>query len=376
MGGAPRLATYIANTSGATDTATLSLNPALTTTNSRSPKSTDLSTSFSLAAMKAAVEQKNPLGRPFYDSSVGLRRFSISLTDSFPGGSKATADQGSNSYGIKFVINPRDPARHTAALCNFFAEAQLQHSAAMESLVAQLSSYLYTALGANLHTMLGLDAQVVTSEQEFRTSVSTDTKTLGKVISNAPSELQLEINLLIERAMPQILQSALQEPELAGSAQYLKSIVNAPQFAVEYSARISKGSSANLYRTQLDYDQAFWKQLTGTTNVGYDFQNAQTAGSLNRNIGRIVEQFSYPILPYKNWSLKLAVSGEGDWGSHGVPMYKSQGKLTVAVFPGCEIPLAVTLVNRTATVNRADIKGQAGLTVDFTKLWIHSKPIY
>lgn len=365
--------TTLANTSGASDTATLSLNPALTTTNSRSPKSTDIATSFSLAALNAAVQARNPLEGTYYQSSRDLRRISISLTDSFPGGSKATADQGSNSYGVKFVINPRDTTstKNTVALCTFFTDAQLQSSAAFKSALVKVATYLYTASQAQVHTTLGLDQQVLNDQKQFAEAMTSNTQLLGALISNAPKDLQPEINMLVEQAIPEILNQAMVDSRLSKAAQTLKSMINAPQFAVEYSARISKGSSSNLYRTQVDYDQTFWK-LTATTNVGYDFQNAQTQGAQNRHIGRLVQQFQYPVpWPYKRVTPKFAASGEGDWGSNGAPIYKTQGKLTFTLFAGVDVPFAVTYVSRTGAKNQSDVKGQMGLAIDFTKLWVH-----
>jgi hypothetical protein len=364
--------TTLANTSGASDTATLSLSPSLTTTNSRSPKSTDIGTSFSLAALFAAVKAKNPLDPDYYASSRPLRRFSVSLTDSFPSGS-ATADQGSNSYGLKFVVNPRDSlsGKHTNQLCQFFSDADLQRSPAFKSALSRLAMFLYTASAVQLHTALGLDSQVMSSQQQFAEAMSTDTKALAEFISQAPQEIQPEISRLMEQAIPEILHQGLTDRSLSRAGKTLQALVNAPQFAVEYAARISKGLGANLYRTQLDYDQTFWK-ITGTTNAGFDFQNAQTQGAHNRSIGRVVEQLQYPVpWPVKQITLKVAASGEGDWGSNGTPIYKSQGKLTFGLFSGFDLPLSVTYVNRTAGVNRGDVKGQLGVAIDFTRLWVH-----
>ena len=138
--------------------------------------------------------------------------------------------------------------------------------------------------------------------------MSSHTKALGELIARAPQEIQAQTSLLMEQAIPEILHQALTDRTLSTARKTLQGLVNAPQFAVEYAARISKGSGANLYRTQVNYDQTFWK-ITATTNAGYDFQNAQSQGQRNRNIGRFVEQFQYPLpWPGKRLTLKFAAS--------------------------------------------------------------------
>ena len=72
--------------------------------------------------------------------------------------------------------------------------------------------------------------------------------------------------------------------------------------------------------------------------------------------------------------LKLGLSGEGKWGDNGGPQYKAQCAITITPISGFDLPLSVTYVNRTPGVDRADLKGQLGINVDFAKLLKRPSP--
>ena len=367
-----------------TDVATLSLNPAATTTNSRTPKSTDVSTSFSLAALAAGITQQSPLGSGFYGTSLAakLRRFAFSATDSFPGQSSATVSKGSETYGLKFQIYSRlNKAREalkayfeTLAALNpdFQVPANLDVNASpIEQDLTKIRAYVVTQL-VTRPTVMGLEGQPLDREgAEQKTASTAD---IDRAVACGLAAKDGALDSLLKQTAEHLLANA-------GMTAEIKKNQNGPEFAIESSARLSKGTSPNVYRNQLDYSQAFAKKtLTNTINLGFDFQNAQMAATRNRNIARFVEQIQFPFNIYhrdvKNGRLKLAVGGEGDWGSNGPPMYKGLGKLTVTAFAGCDIPIAVNYVNRTTGVNRGDIRAQVGIAFDFTKLWVRPpKPV-
>jgi hypothetical protein len=370
----------LADSANPTDLATLSLNPAATATNSRTPKSTDLSTSFSLAAVVAAITQQSPLGSGFYSTAAAenLRRFSFTATDSFPGQSSATVSQGSETYGLKFRVYPGS-GRKQASLFEFFREreddlnamnfgeamALTSNSSVFRQGVAKIRAYLVTQM-VTTPAAVGYDRGNQFSQQEAQEATASVEK-LDEDIECALAAKDRSLDSLLEQTAAQLLA----DPEMS---QLVKENQNEPEFSVESSARLSKGTSPNLYRNQLDYGQTFVGTFTNTINLGFDFQNAQTSASQNRNIARLVEQIQFPFNVYhrdirKGW-LKLTLGGEGDWGSNGPPVYKALGKLTLTPFPGFDVPIAVNYANRTSGVDRGDIRALIGIAIDFTKLWV------
>jgi hypothetical protein len=372
--------TSLADSAVPTDLATLNFNPSATTTNSRTPKSTDVSSSFSLAALDAAVTQHSPLAAEFYSSGIAedLRRLSFSVTDSFPGQTSATVSQGSETYALKFQLS-RTPSRTRKFLLSFFEEQEERLGIALNGSsmafatnasvfqrgIVRIRQYIVTQLVIS-PALLGFDGGTQINEAEAEDRIDTIEK-LDESVGCALAAKDQALDSLLEQTAAQLLT----DPTMRKLEQ---EEARAPKVAVESSARLSKGSGPNLYRNQLDYNQTFFKTLTNTINLSFDFQNAQTPSSKNRDIARLADQVQLPFNIYhrdiRSGKLKLTVGGEGDWGSNGAPVYKALGKLTITPFSGIDIPVSVNYSNRTPGLDRGDIRAQVGISVDFLKLWV------
>ena len=173
----------------------------------------------------------------------------------------------------------------------------------------------------------------------------------------------------IDRRIEQKIQS--QAEVLKATQKVIKKITQRTQIAFAFTARISKGIGANLYREELIFDRPLFSTFSGTVNTSYDFQNALSKTGLNRHIGRFVGAIQTPLgktswLPSKK-PFSIGVSGEGDWGTNGTPIYRAQFKLTIPIVAGLNLPLSFTYANRTS-VPLADVRGQMGIVADFGKL--------
>jgi len=177
-----------------------------------------------------------------------------------------------------------------------------------------------------------------------------------------------------ERQIERIIQDniASQVGLLKAINRVVKHIRQAPQLSTIFTSRISNGSSPNLYRFGFVYDTGVVGQLNSTTNLSYDFMNVQQAGSKNRNIFRLVQQFQYVALsahgvPKRNL-VTVTVSGEGDWGSPGAPVYKANAKLTLSAMAGVDLPLSFAYTSLIPSTGESDVKFQAAFTFDFSKI--------
>jgi hypothetical protein len=377
--GGPALAdnsSSLVDMSGASDVASASMNFFGLTTKSRSSNSSDLTTSTSLYALYAAAARFNPLDFEQFTDHPTLRRLSISLTDSFAEGATAKASDGSYTYGAKFVaVNGRDltsgvNSTRVDQIANALATSSIPYGGA----TGEIRDYLFIRFSD-----LVVDPSVVDSSERHRQFVSAVNDEGKKAFSKLLTALLADetaitiVDQIINRLIPSEL------PLISTVETNVKAIQTAGQLSIGFSSKISKGTGANTYRFEAIYDRPPVPWFKTTTNVGYDFQNAQTASSRNRNIARFAEQVQIPLNGYKSppkVPLKLGLSGEGKWGDNGGPQYKAQCAITITPIPGFDLPLSVTYVNRTPGVDRADLKGQLGINVDFAKLLKRSTPTF
>jgi hypothetical protein len=360
--------------SGASDVAAATMNLAGLTTKSRSGNTSDFSTSTSLYALYAAAGRFDPLDFEHFTDHSTLRRLSISLTDSFAEGATTKATDGSYTYGAKFVaINGRDltsgvNSMRVDQIANALASSSPGYAAGM----GEIRDYLFS-----IFADFAVDPTVTNQAERHRQFVASvddaakDTFSKVLVALRSNEAAMATVDQIINRMVPSQL------PLLDTVKTNVTEIQRAGQLSFGFSSKLSKGNSANTYRSEMIYDKPPVPWFKTTTNLGYDFQNAQMTGQKNRNIARFAEQIQVPLNGYHatpKVPLKLGLSGEGKWGSNGPPMYKAQGQITITPIPGLDLPLSVTYVNRTPGVDRADLKGQLGINFDFAKLFKRTPP--
>jgi hypothetical protein len=374
--------TTLVDRSSSPDIVGASLNLAGLASKSKSANSSDFSLSLSMYGVYAALKSTSPLERQFYDRprSQTWRRLSFSFGRSFPEDPTATVGQGSNSYGAKFLLShsrdPYDPSNIDDFKCAM-GEGHNAHCHRID--IAQsyaqdfveIQNYLYRKYYDSLAAQFGREPAfaIVFSDTDTRLNfvhlVSMSPALFHVLLGKLTGEDQAFIVSHLRRSLEAqtLLTSRLQN--------LVKDIKRHAQISLGFSSRISKDGGNNLYRTELAVDKGIWK-ISSTTNASYDFQNAQKTMTLNRQIGRLAEQVTVPLIPEKdptsNSPGKLAISGEGDWGTNGAPIYKAQGKITMTAFSGFDIPFAVTYTNKAGMNNKPDLKRQVGFAFDFAKI--------
>lgn len=343
----------LANSSSAPDVVGISLNPAVFATKSRSSNSTDFSATVNLYALYSAEKKTNPYDQAIYDNKYEWRRLSFNIGRSYPEDNAATAAQGSSTYQAKYLVagsrDVGDPANR-----KLLADLPGALSASMVDYANIYSEVEAYVLGIYKTEMNGAAPPSRSSDQmrAFIAGLSGDS--LREVQRIIGTRVESQANLF------RVTKSAVDK------------ITRRTQISVDFTSRISKGTGSNLYRSEAIFDRPLFWKFSSTANLSYDFQNAQTSTSVNRQIGRIAEAVKFPVassewLPTKA-PPSITVSGEADFGSHGTPIYKGQFKLSIPVLSGLDLPISFLYVNRTATVPRADIKAQLGLAIDTSKL--------
>jgi hypothetical protein len=318
------------------------------------PNSTDYSVAVSLYAVYSLLRTTNPFDLHFYDSTSAWRKFSFNFVDSYPSEKASTISQGSRTYGATFLLHGSrdigDPSNQDklASLNMQIGAASGDFGIAYHQIVDYLFKY---------------------SAQKDRRKF-TDTMENEDFFRSVMSRLSSEDERQIEEILKKYIES--QVALMTAIRRVAEEIKKSPQLSTIFTSRISKGTSSNLYRFGLAYDRGIVGQLNSTTNLSYDFMNAQLSRTRNRNILRLVEQVQYVALsthsiPKRNITV-LTGSGEGDWGSNGAPVYKANVKITLSAMAGIDVPLSFTYTSLIPSTGKSDVKFQAALAFDISKI--------
>lgn len=351
--------TSLVNMTAASDIASVSTTLSPLSSKSRTLNSTDLSSTFSAYGIYAMLHQTSPLDPDLFVRKRALRGLSIMYGDSFPSDKGATADQGSRTYGVKYLIHAgRDLSSSSNAGKRDSIITALKNQIPQYARgVDEIANYLFQRLEQG--------SQTAAARESFERRLADSNFFPGMLAQLNESDFR-RIDSIIDQIVPS--QLGLKNASTAVA----REVLHASQWSAGFSAKISKGNGANTYRSEFIHDKPFAAWLKESLNIGWDFQNAQKPGAKNRQIARIVLQTETPLNGYAGKTpripLSLIAASEGDWETNGTPIYKAQLKLKVTIFPGVDLPLAGSYVNRTASVPRADLKGQLNISFDFAKI--------
>jgi hypothetical protein len=318
------------------------------------PNSTDYSVSVSMYAFYSFFRAANPFDPHLYDNTSTWRKVSFNFVDSYPSEKTSSISTGSRTYGTTFLLHG---SRDVGDPDNQQKLATLRTQVGLASgdfakLFHEILSYLITY---SSDKDLGKFADEMENPYFF-----------GAIIGRMSSAGERHVEQIICNTLT--AQIALMKA-ING---VVKEIAHTPQLSALFTSRISRGTSPNLYRFGLAYDSGVVGQLNSTTDMSYDFMNAQQPVSRNRQVFRLVQQFQYVALstsglPKRN-ILALAGSGEGDWGSNGAPVYKANAKVTVSAMAGVDFPLSFTYTSLIPGTGKSDVKFQAAFAFDFSKI--------
>jgi hypothetical protein len=344
--------TALADSSASPDLLGLSASPASFATRSLSPNANDFSGTLNLYAVYALAKEVDPFELRFYERTSNWRRFSVSVDHSMSVDNlKSDLVGNTNTYMAKVVLfGFRDfAANGNHNKVNEVLKTMSRADRDFAQLTLEVIQYLF-------------DHHQGPGEDEITFS--------GRIKSDFQSVTFTRDD---RRAIGNFVHSHLKAQEVVdqGLEKTMKGIQSQLQVAADFTSRLSYSGGANLYRAEVAADKGFKEgKFVSTTNLSYDFQNARSAATQNRQIARVVEQMSVPIKGIARWTddpILPSLSGEGDFGTNGVPTYKAQFKIVVPVRLGWAAPLTLQYANRTAVGPRADLKVQLGLTFDLDK---------
>jgi hypothetical protein len=318
------------------------------------PNSTDYSVAVSMYAFYSFFRAANPFDPYLYDNTSTWRKVSFSFVDSYPSDKTSMISSGSRTYGTTFLLHGSrdvgDPSNEQK-LSSLSAQVGLA-SGGFANLYHEILSYFIT----------------YSSEKDFGrfTDQMESPYFFGAIIGRLSTDGERHVEQIIHNNLKS--QTALMKT-ING---VVKEMAHTPQLSALFTSRISRGTSPNLYRFGFAYDCGVVGDFNSTTNISYDFMNAQLPISTNRQVFRLVQQFQYVVLStsglQKRNIVALASSGEGDWGSNGAPVYKANAKVTLSLMAGIDFPLSFTYTSLIPGTGKSDVKFQAAFAFDFSKV--------
>jgi hypothetical protein len=150
-----------------------------------------------------------------------------------------------------------------------------------------------------------------------------------------------------------------------------------PQLSASFTTKQRDTDGVNEYRGQLVFDKGLNERLAFSGNASWDGRDGDDAGMREEGQGGRVaaalqyEPFKDPLFGPK--PLRITLGGEGAWLQDVTPTYKGQLKLNLPIprvlwLTGVEIPISLTVANRTELVDESEVRGLVGFTIDTSQL--------
>jgi hypothetical protein len=358
--------TTLANSSEAPTLFSASINPAPFATRSLSPNANDFSGTLNLDVLYAAATRADPMGLVMYGGESNWDRFSVTVDHSASVDNLATdIPANTNTYMAKASILPKVPTvlispKQDVGGRDRHPISTITGDPLFKKLKEGVVDFLYKTYRA-LYETDGSGKDPAQFEKTHLTG--TGFREIWGRLTRADK------NEISDRVASYLMDARkLGDPWLDAMFERLQDQLGV---SADFTSRISYSGKPNLYRAEAIFDKGFGTgTFNSTTNLSYDFQDSQSTTPKNRQILRVVEQMTVPLgsVPWTpSVPVKEVLSGEGDFGTNGTPMYKGQFKIVVPLPLGWAVPLVFQYANRTAAGPRPDIKAQIGLTLDLDK---------
>jgi hypothetical protein len=155
--------------------------------------------------------------------------------------------------------------------------------------------------------------------------------------------------------------------------QKIEEFQKAPQISFSFLTK-QRSDGDDDYQSQAIVDVGLARRLNLTANGSYEGKTKRLGS--DENGGRVAAQLQFQPLP-DNLSgpkpLRLSLGFDGAWMTSERPTYKGQIKINLPIpriqaLSGLEIPLSVTIANRSDLVNETEVRGLIGFTVDTSQV--------
>jgi hypothetical protein len=141
------------------------------------------------------------------------------------------------------------------------------------------------------------------------------------------------------------------------------------QLALSFTTTQRKGKRPDEYAGTLTFDKGMG---TNSITMNGSFIQKKTPGGKDSNGGQFAAAFHIPLNAFKPLGYKdpllLSIEANATGMTDVAPIYKAQAKLTIPLLAGMEIPISVSVANRTEFIKEKEVKGKFGFTFDLSKV--------
>jgi hypothetical protein len=140
------------------------------------------------------------------------------------------------------------------------------------------------------------------------------------------------------------------------------------QLALSFTTIQRKHSRPDEYVGTFTFDKGLGNN---SITVNGSFMATKTPAGKSSQGGQFAAAFHLPLrglspLAYKDPML-LSIEANGKGMTNATPMFVAQAKLTIPLMAGVNIPISVSVANRTEFVKEKEVKGKFGFTFDLSK---------
>lgn len=311
---------------------------------------------FSAYALKSVLSNEDPLDPEIYNSNKNWRSVSFTAGYEVP---ENTNDR-EPIFGIKWLAyNGRDLSNSDNQAEIAKVQAALNGSAiAFASIADDVRLYMFIALKKRTKLPTG-----VTTQGDFDALLFAPAS-FAPILAALTDDEKKNIDKIISKYI-----SAFVNLD-AVSKSVVKTIRSRPQLALQFITKQRKGDRPDEYSTVLAFDKGMGTSSL-TINGSFLFKNFRT-GRDHRG-GRLSAGVHLPLQGFKPLEysdpLLLSIEADATATTGETPMFRGQAKLTIPFpsLPGVEIPISVSVANRTEFVNEKEVKGKFGFTFDISK---------
>lgn len=312
---------------------------------------------FSVYALKSAMSGQDPLDPEIYNKNRQARSVSFTVGYEVP----ENTDDRDPIVGIKWLaFNGRDLSqKKNQDELDKILPALNKSAVGFSVIRAKAVDYIFSllVLRANLPTGVTL-----TDREAFDKKTIVKGALFESILSSLTDDEKKRIDVIVATRISDF--ATLD----ATTRNAVAAIRTRPQLALAFTTTQRKGGRPDEYSGTLTFDKGMGTNMI-SMNGSFIFKRnglgEDTSG------GKFAAAFHLPLSGFKPLDYKdpmlFSIEGDATGMTKTAPIYKAQAKLTIPIMAGMEIPISVSVANRTEFVKEKEVKGKFGFTFDVSK---------
>jgi hypothetical protein len=344
--------------SSASDLVGIATNLAGLTSDSKQMDSSSMSVTVSAYVLKAAAPGQDPLDPAFYNRNRDWRRWSVTLGFDYPEDKVGDLNERATIFGLKYLpYDKRDASdKSNESAIKAVADKLGELAMATSKVSSEIKAYVIGELQTRGHPL--------PDDGDERTRALFGPSSWPNTYMMLLTEQERgEIENIIKRHLSTFTEYRTLASDTADK------IRTKPQIALAFLTKQRKESRPDEHILEAIFDLAFAKRFTFTLNASFNYLDNKLAEDSRggRFAGELQVQLNRDNLEGRR-PFYLKFASDGCWMTKMPPVYRAQGKISIPIAEGIEIPLSLTYASRTDLVKEADVRGKVGFTFDIARI--------